>query len=79
MQNSFAGWISLIGGIAGASLLSFDTDYRNLGYFFLLVGCFATLKMMYHSEIFRKNNSIFLQSLVFTFVNLNGIYQFFLK
>jgi len=65
--------LALILGVAGASLLSFDNEFRNFGYFPFLIS--AILSCYILSD---KSKQLFWLNFVFGLINLNGIFQFFL-
>jgi hypothetical protein len=64
--------LALILGIAGASLLSFDSEFRNLGYFPFLISAILSCMILYD-----KSKQLFILNAVFGLINLNGIIQFF--
>ena len=65
--------IALVFGIAGASLLSFDTDYRNYGYIPFLLSTLATVYLMA-----KVNRNIMFLNIFFSMLNINGIITFLL-
>ncbi len=70
----FLARVALVTGIAGASLLSFDFEFRNFGYFLFLISAVCSCKVLY-----ENNKELFWLNFVFGLINANGIYQFFLK
>jgi hypothetical protein len=64
---------ALILGIAGASLLSFDSEFRNLGYFPFLISAILSCIVLW-----QKEKNLFALNAVFAAININGIFQFFI-
>jgi hypothetical protein len=63
----------MLTGIAGATLLSFPSEFRNYGYILFLMSGIASL------YILRKDNKeLFILNGFFCLININGIYQFLL-
>ena len=65
-----ASFIALLTGIIGASLLSFDFEYRNWGYVPFIISGICTV-----FTLWKKDTSLVLLNLIFTLINANGIYQ----
>jgi uncharacterized membrane protein YhhN len=65
--------LALILGITGASLLSFDSEFRNYGYFPFLISAIFSCMILW-----RKEKNLFALNAVFAAININGIYQFFI-
>ena len=71
--RTLASNLALILGIAGATLLSFDFELRNIGYFpFLLSAALSCILL------WKVNNQLFTLNVIFAIINLNGIVQFFI-
>ena len=66
--------LALILGVAGASLLSFDSEFRNFGYFFLLPSFLLTAYLAKSQD----KNALILYS-YHSLLCFTGIYQFFIK
>jgi len=66
--------LSLILGIAGASLLSFDTEFRNYGYVFFIPAFALSVGVLWDKD----RSQAFLYAYHF-FLSCVGFYQFFLK
>lgn len=60
-------------GVAGATLLSFDFELRNIGYFPFLISAVLSCIILYD-----KSKQLFVLNAVFGLINLNGIIQFFI-
>jgi len=66
-------------GIVGASLLSFDSEFRNFGYFPFLIATCLTIYVLHDSEMKFRDMSLLHANLIFAVLHVMGIYQFFLK
>lgn len=71
--------LAFVLGVTGASLLSFDSDFRNYGYFPFLIATCLTIYVLYDRDMKFKNMSLLHANLVFAGLHGLGIYQFFLK
>ena len=70
--NKTASFLALLSGIAGATLLSFDSTFRNVGYFPFLLSAILSCILLW-----KLNKQLFILNATFGVINLNGIIQFF--